>query len=133
MKPTATNSVDAEPVAIFCSNALAPQRTIGISATANHGLNQPAAGPASGTYEPGVEDYKVLKNLGWPAYTSSEAGTAWIFNGTTFWSFDTPATVATKMSYARAQGLGGAFGWELDGDDAAGSLVSAMRAGLPTL
>jgi chitinase len=34
------------------------------------------------------------------------------------------------MSYVRSQGLGGAFAWELDGDDATGSLLGAMRAGL---
>lgn len=102
----------------------------GVTST-NRGLGQQASGPAPGTYEAGIEDYKKLAALGWPAFTSSEAGTAWIFDGATFWSFDTPATVAVKMSYARAQGLGGAFGWELDGDDAAGALVSAMRAGLP--
>lgn len=53
-----------------------------------------------------------------------------VFNGSTFWSFDTPATIATKMSYAKSQGLGGAFAWSLDGDDASGTLLNAMRAGL---
>ncbi len=96
----------------------------------NGGLNQSAGSAASGTYEPGIEDYRVLKNLGYSAYTSSEAGAAWIFNGSTFWSYDTPATIAAKMSYSKSRGLGGAFAWSLDGDDASGSLLSAMKSGL---
>lgn len=97
---------------------------------ANNGLNQPATGPAPGTYEQGIEDYKVLKNLNYPAFTSAQAGTAWIFNGSTFWSYDTPATITTKMNYAKAQGLAGAFAWELDGDDPLGTLLTAMFNGL---
>jgi chitinase len=97
---------------------------------ANGGLNQSARSAAPGTYEAGIEDYKKLSTLGYPSYVSKEAGTAWIFDGSTFWSFDTPATVATKMAYARSQGLGGAFGWSLDGDDASGALLGAMRSGL---
>ena len=31
------------------------------------------------------------------------------------------------MSYAKNQGLGGAFFWELSGDTANGELISAMR------
>lgn len=99
-------------------------------AKANDGLNQPASGPAPGTYEAGVDDYQKLSALGYPAFTSDEAGTAWIFDGSTFWSFDTPATVAKKMSYVKANGLGGSFAWSLDGDASDGALLSAMKSGL---
>ncbi|MFX1475913.1 MAG: glycosyl hydrolase family 18 protein [Promethearchaeota archaeon] len=40
---------------------------------ANNGLNQAASGAAPGTHDPGVEDYKKLKDLGYPPFTSSEA------------------------------------------------------------
>ena len=53
----------------------------------------------------------------------------WIFNGNTFWSFDDPSTIADKMGYVQAQGLGGAFLWDFSGDDAQGSLLAAIRAG----
>lgn len=96
----------------------------------NDGLNQAASGPAPGAYEAGIDDYKRLSTLGYPAFTSDEAGTAWVFDGSTFWSFDTPATVAKKMSYVKANGLGGAFAWSLDGDSADGALLSAMKSGL---
>lgn len=95
----------------------------------NNGLYQNGR-PATGTYEAGIEDYKVLKNLNWPSYRDNRAGAHWIFNGTTFWSFDDPQSIREKMVYARQMGLGGAFFWELSGDDAQGSLSRAVHDGL---
>ena len=34
------------------------------------------------------------------------------------------------MNYTKVQGLGGAFFWELSGDDAQGTLAKTMSAGL---
>jgi chitinase len=87
-----------------------------------------ATGPAPGTYEQGIEDYKVLKNSCPP--TGTIAGTSYAFCGGQWWSYDTPSTIAGKMSYVRSQGLGGAFFWELTGDTANGELITAMRNGL---
>jgi chitinase len=87
-----------------------------------------ATGAATGTYEAGIEDYKVLKNS-CPA-TGTVAGTAYAHCGTNWWSYDTPATIKSKMAWANSQGLGGAFFWEFSGDTANGELVSAMRSGL---
>ncbi|MCX5314371.1 glycoside hydrolase family 18 protein [Streptomyces sp. NBC_00154] len=83
-----------------------------------------ATGPATGTYEAGIEDYKVLK-AGCPA-TGTVAGTAYAHCGTNWWSYDTPATIATKMDYKNQQGLGGTFFWELSGDTADGELIKAI-------
>ncbi|MEV8594867.1 glycoside hydrolase family 18 chitinase [Streptomyces sp. NPDC052012] len=87
-----------------------------------------ATGPATGTYEAGIEDYKVLKNS-CPA-TGTIAGTAYAHCGSNWWSYDTPATVKSKMSWSKTQGLGGAFFWEFSGDTANGELVSAIDSGL---
>ncbi|MER6619307.1 MULTISPECIES: glycosyl hydrolase family 18 protein [unclassified Streptomyces] len=87
-----------------------------------------ATGPAAGTYEAGIEDYKILKNT-CPA-TGTFAGTAYAHCGTNWWSYDTPATINTKMAWAKNQGLGGAFFWEFSGDTANGELVSAINNGL---
>ncbi|MGX1133141.1 chitinase [Streptomyces glaucescens] len=87
-----------------------------------------ATGPAAGTYEAGIEDYKVLKNS-CPA-TGTIAGTAYAHCGTNWWSYDTPATIGTKMTWAKNQGLGGAFFWEFSGDTGNGELVGAMANGL---
>ncbi|MET9366720.1 glycoside hydrolase family 18 chitinase [Streptomyces griseoflavus] len=87
-----------------------------------------ATGPAPGTYEAGIEDYKVLKNT-CPA-TGTFAGTAYAHCGTNWWSYDTPATIKSKMAWAKQQGLGGAFFWEFSGDTANGELASAIDSGL---
>ncbi|MDF2709019.1 MAG: chitinase [Nonomuraea muscovyensis] len=87
-----------------------------------------ATGPAPGTYEQGIEDYKVLKTR-CPA-TGTVAGTAYAHCGNQWWSYDTPSTIGGKMGYSKDQGLGGAFFWELSGDTTNGELITAMRNGL---
>ncbi|THV42689.1 glycosyl hydrolase family 18 protein [Glycomyces buryatensis] len=87
-----------------------------------------ATGAAPGTYEAGIDDYEVLVNE-CPA-TGTVAGTAYAHCGNEWWSYDTPATIASKMDWAGSQGLGGAFSWELSGDTANGSLINAIAGGL---
>ncbi|MEV5577353.1 glycoside hydrolase family 18 chitinase [Streptomyces parvus] len=87
-----------------------------------------ATGAAPGTYEAGIEDYKVLKSS-CPA-TGTIAGTAYAHCGTNWWSYDTPATIGSKMTWAKNQGLGGAFSWEFSGDTTNGELVTAIANGL---
>ncbi|MFD1541713.1 glycosyl hydrolase family 18 protein [Nonomuraea guangzhouensis] len=87
-----------------------------------------ASGAAPGTYEQGIEDYKVLKTR-CPA-TGTVAGTAYAYCGGQWWSYDTPGTIGGKMSYSKGQGLGGAFFWELSGDTTNGELITAMKSGL---
>jgi chitinase len=87
-----------------------------------------ATGPAPGTYEQGIEDYKVLAQR-CPA-TGTIAGTAYAHCGNQWWSYDTPQTIRAKMAYAKQQGLGGAMFWELSGDTANGSLINAIDQGL---
>jgi chitinase len=96
---------------------------------ANNGLFQ-SGSAAPGTYEAGIEDYKVLKNLGYPGFDNVAAGAHWIYNGSTWWSFDDPANIQRKMNYVKSQGLGGAFTWEFSGDDANGTLLKAVANGL---
>ncbi|EST20114.1 glycoside hydrolase family 18 protein [Streptomyces niveus] len=84
-----------------------------------------ATGAAPGTYEAGIEDYKVLKNT-CPA-NGTVAGTAYAHCGNNWWSYDTPATIGTKMNYKNEQGLGGTFFWELSGDTTDGELIKAIN------
>jgi chitinase len=105
---------------------------------ANNGLNQAATGPAACVTdnnpayqcETGNSDYKGIKAQGYPITVNAEAVTASSYNGSTWWNFDTPGVIATKMNYVRSQGLGGAFFWEFNGD-ANGELLNAMRNGQP--
>ncbi|MET7901915.1 glycoside hydrolase family 18 protein [Streptomyces sp. NPDC005355] len=83
-----------------------------------------ATGAAPGTYEAGIEDYKVLKSA-CPA-TGTVAGTAYAHCGDQWWSYDTPSTIAGKMSYKQQQGLGGTFFWELSGDTSNGELIKSI-------
>jgi chitinase len=83
-----------------------------------------AGGAAPGTFEAGNEDYKVLVSR-CPA-NGTVGGTAYCFSGGQWWGYDTPSTIAGKMTYRRNQGLGGAFFWELNGDTTNGSLITAI-------
>ncbi|MGW2484311.1 glycosyl hydrolase family 18 protein [Streptomyces sp. NPDC001571] len=87
-----------------------------------------ATGPAPGTYEQGIEDYKVLKTA--CPVTGTIAGTAYAHCGSNWWSYDTPATIGGKMTYVKNQGLRGAFFWEFSGDTSNGELISAIDSGL---
>lgn len=98
---------------------------------ANRGLYQSSAGMqgAPGIYADavGTNDYKVLKNLaGYTPYRDSTTQGYWIFNGSTFWSYDDVTEVIAKINYAKNKGLGGATSWAIDGDD--GTLVSAIAS-----
>lgn len=87
-----------------------------------------ATGAAPGTYEQGIEDYKVLRNTCPP--TGTVAGTAYAHCGANWWSYDSPATIAGKMAYVKNLQLGGAFFWEFSGDTANGELITAIDNGL---
>jgi chitinase len=97
----------------------------GVTQTAPGGS---ATGLAAGTYSPGIANYDVLSKKCPP--TGSVAGSSYAKCGNDWWSYDTPSTLREKMAYVRAQGLAGAFIWEISGDNASGDLVSAMSTGL---
>ncbi|MDG4839915.1 glycoside hydrolase family 18 protein [Micromonospora sp. WMMD967] len=100
-----------------------------------NGLFQPATGPAPATFEAGNEDYKKLKTLagnGFTVHRDLRAGHAWLFDGTTVWTYDDPAVVLQKTLYIRRAGLGGAMVWSLDGDDDNATLTRTIDLGLTT-
>ncbi|MFC8511276.1 glycoside hydrolase family 18 protein [Streptomyces sp. NPDC057411] len=94
------------------------------------GLGRPATGPASGTWGAGSEDYEALKRLagsgGYTVHRDLRGGHAWLFDGTTLWTYDDPRVLRTKSAYVRARGLGGAMFWSLDGDTPDGELITAV-------
>jgi chitinase len=93
----------------------------------NNGLYQNGTA-AAGTYEPGIEDYDVLKNRPGTVFRDTANGAMWKYDGTTFWSYDDPQLIDAKGQYVLDNGLGGLMIWSLDGDD--GTLVAAMQTGL---
>ncbi|GLW93543.1 glycoside hydrolase family 18 protein [Actinokineospora globicatena] len=96
---------------------------------ANNGLYQKATGPAPGTWEAGGEDYKVLKTKvgAYKVYRDEKAGHAWLFDGTTFWTYDDPIEIRRKARYIESQGLAGAMIWSLDADTSDGELIKALH------
>ena len=59
-------------------------------------------------------------------YRDLANGANWLYDGTQWWSYDDPVTIARKMVYVRHNHLGGAMVWSLDGDDSTGSLTAAI-------
>ncbi|HUH06313.1 MAG TPA: glycoside hydrolase family 18 protein [Egibacteraceae bacterium] len=102
-------------------------------ADVNNGLYQPATAAAPGTFEAGFEDYKVLKTLtdqGFTRYWDAEAQVPWLFDGTTFWTYDDPESLGIKAEYVNDNGLGGMMFWEVTGDTSNGELITAIHSGL---
>ena len=100
------------------------------AASANNGLYQSSSGPARGTYESGVDDYKKIVSKSGTRFYDPAAVAAWIFDGRNFWSYDDPQVIAAKTAYIKMNGLGGTMMWSLDGDTASGALTAAIDAGL---
>ena len=102
----------------------------GVAAGPNgNGLYQATAGGAAGTYEAGIDDYKVLKNkVGTRWYHPATKQLFLLTSGGEWWSYDDESVIGVKMQYMRDQGLRGAFSWELDGD-ASGALTSEVWKG----
>ncbi|MEV0291709.1 glycoside hydrolase family 18 protein [Kribbella sp. NPDC050820] len=98
----------------------------------NNGLFQPATGPAPATYEAGYEDYRLLKAklAGFTVHRDEQAGFAWLFDGTTFWTWDDPVEMKRKAQYVSQRELGGAMIWSLDGDTENGELIKALHRNL---
>jgi len=94
----------------------------------NNGLWQAATNAAAGTYEAGVDDYKVIQALNYPVYRDANNAAVWKYNGNIFWSYDDEQTIATKMRYVRDHNLAGAMAWSIDGDN--GTLLPAIYRGL---
>ncbi|WP_030154049.1 glycoside hydrolase family 18 protein [Streptomyces sp. NRRL S-244] len=98
------------------------------------GMGQPATGPAPATWAAGYEDYKALKKLAdsgtYEIYRDRRGGHAWLFDGSTLWTYDDPQVLRTKTEYIRENGLGGAMFWSLDADTADGELMTAVDRGL---
>jgi chitinase len=125
----------------------------------NHGLYQNSTGPspvllANGTglcpdtsgatagcdtlLTPGVATYGTLSTLtsnGYSHYFDPRRLAVSLYDSTsgTFYTYDDPGTAFLKMLYINLKvpgGLGGAYVWALKDDDANGTMVKTMAAGL---
>ncbi|MGB0104264.1 MAG: glycosyl hydrolase family 18 protein, partial [Candidatus Sulfotelmatobacter sp.] len=125
----------------------------------NHGLYQNSTGPspvlwANGTglcpdlsgntagcdtlLTPGLLTYSTLSTLtsnGYSNYFDARRVAVSLFDSTsgTFYTYDDPFTVFLKTVYINLKvpgGLGGAYVWALKDDDASGTMVKTLAAGL---
>ncbi|XZG70853.1 glycosyl hydrolase family 18 protein [Chitinibacteraceae bacterium HSL-7] len=99
----------------------------GVAAGPNgDGLYQKATAGAKGTYETGIEDYKVLKNAAGTLRYHPVTKQSYKFDGNNWWSYDTPQDIALRAQYVRDNNLGGLFSWSLDGDTTDAELTKEM-------
>jgi chitinase len=92
--------------------------------------------PADYLQTPGVITYLTVTGLtGFTRHFDYRRIAVWLYdpNTQTFWSYDDPVTVWLKTAYVRGRvpgGLGGASVWALKDDDANGTIVKTVAAGL---
>ena len=77
----------------------------------NNGLYQTFASGGSIAYDKIVSTY--LSNPAYKCFVHVDALVPWLFNGSTFISYDDPQSIAAKAQYIRDTELGGAAVWEL--------------------
>jgi chitinase len=99
--------------------------------------NRAAPSPGCDTLlTPGFLTYATIEKLsgenGFTAWYDTARVGATLYNPAsgTFYTYDSPASVAVKTAYIRKHKLGGAYVWALNDDDPSGSLTKAIAAGL---
>lgn len=78
----------------------------------NHGFLQLT--PKGAGYGPGYTELSAdyINKQGFTRYWDEEAKAPWLFDGSTFYSYDDEESIAHKCCYVKEQGLGGIFYWE---------------------
>jgi chitinase len=110
----------------------------GVAAGNNHGLYQAATGASpsfSTSQTPGVADYKELAAAGLTGNASDNffdptTQSSWIYDGTNFYTGDTPQSIAAKTAYIKSNGMAGAMMFSLDAEDSGDTLLNAIANGL---
>ena len=95
----------------------------------NNGLFQMS--PGSGRHGPRYTEVarELLPGGAYTRFWDDEAKAPWLFDGSTFLSYDDEESIAHKCRYVREHGHGGVFYWEHGGDET-GTLLRALRVGL---
>ncbi|WP_245339286.1 glycosyl hydrolase family 18 protein [Paenibacillus shirakamiensis] len=133
-----TRSVDSTVQAFLKNNVPASKLVIGgafyahkwtdVASKENNGLGAKAKGtgdtPVYGTV---IATYN--KESGYTRYWDEASKAAYLFNGSTFLSFDDPQSMSEKGKYARDHKLGGAMFWEYS-QDTTGALLESVYNGL---
>jgi len=91
---------------------------------ANHGLYQPATGPANAI---GYRALKALPNTADRQYYE-KIGTCSLWYEGRFWGYDCPQALRQKMDYIHKEELGGVMFWELSHDTPDGELLHVLTS-----
>jgi GH18 family chitinase len=102
----------------------------GVPDGGQHGRYQTVTGPTAAfplSQEPGVVDWKELQAAGKTSnyYYDQDTKSTWIYDGTNFWSIDTPDSLTDKRQYIKDNNLGGVMMYSLEADDANSTLLNA--------
>ncbi|MDF2588948.1 MAG: glycoside hydrolase family 18, partial [Anaerocolumna sp.] len=95
--------------------------------TDKNGLYQTYSGAASISYNNIAANY--LKTPGYTRFFHSDAMVPWLFNGSTFITYEDEQSMALKANYIKTKKLGGAMIWELS-QDPNRVLLSSLYNGL---
>lgn len=93
----------------------------------NHGLYQSFSGANSINYSQIAANY--LNQPGYTRYFHSQSMVPWLYNGSTFISYEDAQSIGLKTDYIKSNGLGGAMIWELS-QDPDKVLLNALYNGL---
>ncbi len=98
-----------------------------ISQRTNNGLYQKHTKAFSISYND--INSKYLNKNGYRRYYSSKSMVPWLYNGTSFISYEDGQSIGEKAKYIKSNKLGGAMIWEL-GQDLNGQLLDKLYKGL---
>jgi chitinase len=93
----------------------------------NSGLYQTFSGGSSISYSSIASNY--LNTTGYVRYFHQQSMVPWLFNGSTFISYEDEQSIGLKAQYIKSKGLGGATIWELS-QDPNKILLGALYKGL---
>jgi chitinase len=96
-------------------------------ANVNHGLFQTYSGGASISYSNIAGNY--LMDSSYQKFYHETARVPWLFNGSTFITYENEQSMLEKAKYIKDKGLGGAMIWELS-QDPNRVLLNALSQGL---
>lgn len=88
----------------------------------NHGLFQ-MGDPVRGDY-PYSHVVSILSSF--TTYRDPQSLAPWLYDGSTFWTYDDELSIGAKLAYAREQNLRGVMIWELSGDTPDGKLLRTI-------
>ena len=92
----------------------------------DHGLFEPGSPANQGATYTSI----VAAEPKFTAYRDSVSQSPYLFNGSSFWTYEDPTSIKFKMTYVVNQKLAGVMIWNLEQDLSNGTLFNAVASGL---